>query len=104
MNTVVKITLWGEPVAAIAWDSDREISVLEFFDSFPNLGWNISPLQMPLEDLLRGERIFSFPDLKNKTFKGLPGFVADALPDDYGNSVIDEWFAAKGKQVDVTPL
>ena len=45
---------------------------------------------MPLEDIARGERIFTFPNLKSKTFKGLPGLVADALPDDYGNSVIDE--------------
>ncbi len=104
MNTAVKITLWGEPVAAIAWDPNREISVLEFFDSFPKHGWDIAPIQMPLVDLSRGDRIYIFPELKNKTFRGLPGFIADALPDDYGNSVIDEWFAAKGKQVDITPL
>lgn len=104
MNTAIKITLWGEPVAAIAWDPNREISVLEFFDSFPKHGWDIAPLQMPLVDLLRGESIYIFPELKNKTFRGLPGCIADSLPDDYGNSVIDEWFAAKGKQVDITPL
>lgn len=104
MNTVVNITLWGEPVAAVAWDANRNISVLEFYDSFPKNGWNIAPLQMPLEDIARGERIFSFPELKNKTFKGLPGLLADSLPDDYGNSVIDEWFAAKGKPIDISPL
>ncbi len=104
MNTVVNIRLWGEPVAVLAWDAAREVSILEFYDTFSKNGWNIAPLQMPMEDIIRGERIFSFPDLKNKTFKGLPGLVADALPDDYGNSVIDEWFAAKGKKVDITPL
>lgn len=104
MNAVVNITLWGEPVAAIAWDANHNISILEFYDSFPKHGWNIAPLLMPIEDIARGERIFSFPELKNKTFKGLPGLLADALPDDYGNSVIDEWFAAKGKNVDITPL
>lgn len=104
MNSVINITLWGEPVAAIAWDANRNISILEFYESFPKHAWNIAPLQMPLEDIRRGERIFSFPELKNKTFKGLPGILADSLPDDYGNSVIDEWFAAKGKHVDITPL
>jgi hypothetical protein len=43
---------------------------------------------MPLDDILRGERIFSFPAHRGKTFKGLPGMLADSLPDDYGNSVI----------------
>src|SRR5690606_31074474 len=104
MNIPVNITLWGEPVAALAWDTNREVSVLEFYDTFQNNGWNIAPLQMPMEDIMRGDRIFSFPELKNKTCIGLPGLLADALPEDYGNSVIDEWFAAKGKHIDVTTL
>jgi serine/threonine-protein kinase HipA len=61
-------------------------------------------LMMPLDDIRRGERQFSFPAHRGKTFKGLPGLLADSLPDDYGNSVIDEWFAAKGMEVSVTPL
>lgn len=47
---------------------------------------------------------FSFSNLKSKTFKGLPGLIADALPDDYGNSVIDEWFSIRGKNVEITPI
>lgn len=104
METIVKVSLWGEEVAAIAWDNDREIGILEYYESFAKNGWDIAPLIMPLEDITRGERIFSFPNLKSKTFKGLPGLIADAIPDDYGNSVIDEWFAAKGKSVDISPL
>ena len=104
MENIVNITLWGEDVGAIAWDENREVGVLEFYDTFSKNGWDIAPLMMPLEDLSRGERIFSFPNLKSKTFKGLPGLIADSLPDDYGNSVIDEWFAAKGKTADLTPL
>ena len=99
MQTIVNIKLWGQNVAAIAWDKIREIGVLEFYDSFPKTNWNIAPLTMPLEDIRRGERIFSFSNLKSKTFKGLPGLIADALPDDYGNSVIDEWFFMKGKNL-----
>lgn len=104
MQTIVNIKLWGQNVAAIAWDKIREIGVLEFYDSFPKTNWNIAPLTMPLEDIRRGERIFSFSNLKSKTFKGLPGLIADALPDDYGNSVIDEWFFMKGKSVEITPI
>jgi serine/threonine-protein kinase HipA len=102
--TVLKITLWGKDVAAVTWDNNKGIAVVEFFESFSKSGLDISPLMMPLEKLLKGDRIFSFPALKTKTFKGLPGLLADSLPDDYGNSVIDEWFAAQQKSVLVTPL
>jgi serine/threonine-protein kinase HipA len=104
MNSVLKVKLWGKEVAAVAWDSEREIGVLEFFDSFVKEDLDIAPLTMPLNDLRRGERIFSFPVLRGKTFKGLPGLISDSLPDDYGNMVIDEWFANKGLTVDINPL
>jgi serine/threonine-protein kinase HipA len=104
MDTVLKVTLWGEEVAAIVWDRQRETAVLEFFDSFTRTGLNIAPLTMPLEDLRRGERIFSFPALSFKTYQGLPGLIADSLPDDYGNSVIDEWFSRRGYPMQITPV
>jgi len=104
MNTVLKVTLWGNDVAAVSWNVDREYAVIEFFDAFTKLGLDVAPLLMPLNELLRGERVFSFPVLRGKTFKGLPGLIADSLPDDYGNSVIDEWFASRRMAVQVTPL
>ena len=104
MDTVLKVTLWGKEVAAIVWDKQRATAVLEFFDSFTRTGLNIAPLTMPLEALRRGERIFSFPALSLKTYQGLPGLIADSLPDDYGNSIIDEWFSRRGLAVQITPV
>jgi serine/threonine-protein kinase HipA len=104
MVTVLKATMWGKDVAAIAWNKDKEIAVIEFFESFANERLDIAPLMMPIEDLLRGDRIFSFPSHKTKTFKGLPGLLADSLPDDYGTTLIDEWFAATGIAGSITPL
>ncbi len=104
METVLKVKLWGKDVAAVSWDVDREFATIEFYESFAKNGLNIAPLVMPLDDILRGDRLFSFPAHKGKTFKGLSGLLADSLPDDYGNSVIDEWFAAKQMSVTVTPL
>ena len=104
MVTALKVTLWGKDVAAVLWDKNKEVAILEYFESFVNERLDLSPLMMPMEDLLRGNRIFSFPALKTKIFKGLPGLLADSLPDDYGISVIDEWFAAKGMESSVTPL
>lgn len=104
METVINIKLWGENVAAVAWDKNKEYATIEFYSSFAQLGWDIAPIQMPINDLLRGERTFSFPSNRGKTFKGLPALLADSLPDDYGNSVIDEWFASKNMTVEVSPL
>ena len=104
MDKVLKITLWGKDVGAIVWDNERNTAVLEFFDSFANNRLDIAPLTKPLEDLQRGERIFSFPTLNTKTFQGLPGLIADSLPDDYGNTVIDEWFSSKNISAQITPI
>jgi serine/threonine-protein kinase HipA len=104
METIVNIKLWNENVAAVAWNKEKEFATIEFYNSFARTGWNIAPLQMPINDILRGERIFSFPSNRGKTFKGLPALLADSLPDDYGNHIIDEWFASKNMQVEITPL
>ena len=104
METVINIKLWNENVAAVAWDKEKEYATIEFYNSFAKMGWDIAPLQMPINDILRGERIFSFPANRGKTFKGLPALLADSLPDDYGNSVIDEWFASKNMSVEISPL
>ena len=104
METVLKVTLWGKDVAAVMWDNEKEYAIFEFFNSYAKDGLDIAPLIMPKVDLIRGERLFSFPTHRNKTFKGLPGLLSDALPDDYGNAVIDEWFALQGMSVTATPL
>ena len=104
METVINLKLWNENVAAVAWDKEKEYATIEFYDSFAKNAWDIAPLQMPINDILKGERIFSFPANRGKTFKGLPALLADSLPDDYGNSIIDEWFASKNMFVEVSPL
>jgi len=54
---------------------------------------DISPVRMPL-----GTRVYSFPELRrNTTFKGLPGLLADSLPDRYGNELINGWLARNGR-------
>lgn len=104
MTKVLKVILWDKDVAALSWNADKEYGVIEFFDSFVKDGLNIAPILMPIDDMLRGERIFSFPNLRHKTFKGLPGLISDSLPDDYGNTVIDEWFASRQIFTQITPL
>ena len=93
------INLWGERVGAIAWDADNGLANFEFEPAFLSKRWDISPLKMPVGTAYG--RIFSFKELRgNQTFKGLPGLLADVLPDRYGNTLINTWLARVGRPAD----
>ncbi len=91
------VTLWGHQVGAVSWLDDRSHGVFEFDSSFLNKGLDISPIHMGLDEARRGDGIFSFATLNKDTFLGLPGLLADALPDKFGNSIIDTWLARQGR-------
>jgi len=92
-------------IGAVGWDPQRNHGVMEFSEDFVRLGLDLAPFTMPLEDLIRGQRIFSFPELNIKTFEGLPGLLADALPDAFGNAVLRGWLRSQNRGSDsLTPL
>ena len=92
MNNDAKVSIWGSAVGAATWLDDREIGVFQYDPSFLESGIQLSPLMMPLREFP-----FEFPALPRNTFKGLPGLLADSLPDKFGNAVIDSWLAAQGR-------
>lgn len=100
MITTAFVKIWGELVGAIAWDAETELGSFEFDKSFLELNWDLAPIKMPLE---KATKIFSFPELRAdrnseyNTFKGLPGLLADVLPDKYGNRLINAWLAQNGR-------
>jgi serine/threonine-protein kinase HipA len=84
----------------VAWDEARGIANFEYAPAFVQRGWNLAPLTMPVRP-----GVFSFPSLQQETFHGLPGLLADALPDRYGNRLIDLWLARQGRAPgDFTPV
>jgi serine/threonine-protein kinase HipA len=91
------IRLWGDTVGAVSWLEDRGYGVFEFEESFLNKGLDIAPIHMSLAEARQGRRIFSFPGLNRDTYLGLPGLLADALPDKFGNRLIDTWLARNGR-------
>lgn len=98
MNTAF-INIWNNRVGAIAWDADRGLGTFEFEPSFALNELDISPIKMPLTRT-RG-RIFNFPDLINSpAFKGIPGLLADVMPDKYGNALINTWLSRNGRPSD----
>ncbi len=99
MITTAFINIWNKRVGAIAWDVNTELASFEFESSFLANKWDLSPLKMPIADAAK--RIFSFPELRGTTtFKGLPGLLADVLPDKYGNSLINAWLSRNGRPTD----
>ena len=95
MAQVVTVNLWGKRLGALSEDERTGNLLFQYDKKFLSLGLNVSPFHMNIGD---GDRIYSFPDHNNNsTFKGLPGLLADSLPDNYGNAVIQAWLAANGR-------
>ncbi len=99
MNTAF-VKIWGHMVGAVAWDEKTGLAGFEYDPNFKKLNWDLAPLKMPINS---AKKVFSFPEIrKNKniefdTFKGLPGLLADVLPDKYGNQLINMWLAQQGR-------
>ncbi|MDP3392177.1 type II toxin-antitoxin system HipA family toxin [Sediminibacterium sp.] len=99
MITNAIIRIWDKEVGAIAWDSEKSLAYFEFEPSFLNSQWDLSPIKMPIANAAK--RIYSFPELiRSNTFKGMPGLLADVLPDKYGNALINTWLINNGRAAD----
>lgn len=97
---VINVTYAQQEVGAVSFDLEKGSGAFEYAPNFIKQGIELSPLKMPL-----ATQIYSFPELAFTTFKGLPGLIADSLPDDFGNAVLNAWVAGQGKQPgDITPL
>ncbi len=94
------VKIWDTFVGAVTWDKKRNLADFQYVKEFFGKNWELSPIKMPIQN---GDRIYSFPDLlpskdnTEDTFKGLPGLLADSLPDKYGNLLIEKWLAQHGR-------
>ena len=90
--TVARVRLWGRNIGAVSIASGSDVAAFEYEPAFAASGIEISPLMMPLS-----LGTHSFPALPKITFRGLPGLLADSLPDRFGNALIDVWLATQGR-------
>jgi len=98
----IEVRIWGQKVGAVALDPNLRFYVFEYEPNFVKTGIELAPLTMPLA---KASEPFVFTDLPEQTYKRLPAFLADALPDDFGNTLINGWMAAQGVERDaVTAL
>lgn len=96
---VAEVWLWGQRVGAVALDANK-VGVFEYDPDFLKTGLDVAPLMMPLEDARRGHTLYRFPALNRETFKGLPGMLADSLPDRFGQAIVNAWLARQGRSPD----
>ena len=92
---VVNVHLWDKPVGALSWDASRGIAYFEYEPNFVRNPLPVSPIKMPVT-----KGVFSFAENRNNCFRGLPGFIADSLPDKFGDQIISEWFQTMGRPLE----
>jgi len=93
MSTLAEVRLWGKTIGAVALQDGEGVASFEYDAAFAQSGIQVAPIVMPLS-----RRVHRFPELSRPTFLGLPGLLADSLPDKFGNALIDAWLASQGRQ------
>jgi len=92
MTTNAEVWLWGTRIGYVHMETAQSAAAFEYDKAFLASGIEVSPLQMPLSD-----RVYTFPELAADAFHGVPGLLADSLPDRFGNAVIDKWLVQIGR-------
>ena len=90
---VIEVRIWDRLVGAVALDPSIGFYVFEYDPAWIRNGQELAPLHMPLGN---ARSTFVFPTLPEATYFRLPALLADALPDDFGNALIDAWMAQRG--------
>ena len=90
--TIAEVRLWNTTIGAVSLDEGQDYAAFQYTDRFAQSEIELSPLAMPLSNT-----IYTFPELPRSSFWGLPGLLADSLPDKFGNALIDAWLATQGR-------
>lgn len=90
--TTASVILWGTQIGTVAYDDESGYCSFEYDRDFISSGIEVSPIAMPLS-----RDVYAFPELPYQSFHGLPGLLADSLPDKFGNAVIDAWLESQGR-------
>ena len=93
MVTLAYVNIWGHRAGVVMWNENTQSAAFEYDPAFERLGLDLSPILMPLNP----HRPYQFTSISKETFMGLPGLLADALPDAYGKALLDRWLATTGR-------
>ncbi len=89
---IAEVYLWGTRIGAVKQDTVTDIPIFNYDEKFLESKIEVSPILMPLS-----REIYSFPTLSEQTFYGLPGMLADSLPDKFGNKVLEKYLSDQGR-------
>ena len=92
MNNTAEVYMWGTRIGIIHLEEGEEYASFEYDSDFAGSRIEVSPIRMPLS-----RTVYSFPNLSGEAFHGVPGLIADSLPDKFGNAVISQWLAEQGR-------
>ncbi len=92
MSTTAEVRLWGTTIGAVTLEDGQKTAVFEYDHEFLSSGIELSPIMMPLKG-----GVYRFPELPYESFHGLPGMLADSLPDKFGNKLIDVWLSNQNR-------
>jgi serine/threonine-protein kinase HipA len=93
MADVAQVRLWGRAIGAVSLEEGARVAAFQYDPAFLASGIELAPIIMPLS-----RQIYQFPSLPEVSFHGLPGLLADSLPDKFGNALIDAWLATQGRR------
>lgn len=93
MSEDAEVLLWSRTIGAVSLEPGEQTGVFQYAPDFAASGVQVSPLAMPLRP-----EPYAFPELSYRSFRGLPGMLADSLPDRYGNALINAWLARQGRK------
>ena len=92
---IAEVRLWGRTIGAVSWSEGHDYASFQYTPEFAASAVQVAPLTLPLND-----RVYEFPELPRDAFRGLPGLLADSLPDTFGTTLIDAWLATQGRTAD----
>jgi serine/threonine-protein kinase HipA len=87
------VRLWGRTIGAVSLEDGARVTAFQYDPAFLASSIELAPISMPLS-----RRVYQFPSLPDESFRGLPGLLADSLPDRFGNALIDAWLATQGRR------
>ena len=90
--TTAAVRMWGRRIGAVTWDHERGFAYFQYEPDFVDSGIQVAPFHMPLS-----AQVYSFPALGTDSYHGLPGMLADCLPDRFGNALIEAWLRGQGR-------
>lgn len=103
-DLIVNVNIWGKNVGSLMWNDKNNVALFQYDKKFLTSDLDLSPIAMPLIES-RKDKVYQFLNNRNMCFNGLPGLVADSLPDKFGTQIINEWFLSVGMPNEhITPL